>query len=120
FFSGQVCASAAGAAIRHRAASSLLMVGYLFVFRSVPETARAASRRRSSPDRKTDLGDQAAPFARQEIEPAAVRAHHALDYRETEPGAAVVAPRDLQAREGLLQALGLGSRNAGAAIGHVE
>src|SRR6266853_1448782 len=70
FFSGHVCASAAGA-------------GSL----------------RFPLDRKPDARGEAPAFAREQLEAAAVRAHHALDDGEPEARAAPVAARDLKARE---------------------
>src|SRR5438093_387881 len=121
FFSGQVCAKAAGAAARARTASSLFMAG--LSFRVVPEVyprTSAARNGRLALARKADARDEAPAVAGEQIEAAAVRAHHALDDGEAQARAALVAARDLQARERLLQPLGFRVRNAGAAVGDLE
>src|SRR5258706_16421299 len=88
--------------------------------RSVPETKREASPRGDSPGREADLRDQAAALALEQLEAAAMRAHHALDDGEPQARSSVVAARDLQAREGPLEPLDFGQGDARAAVGHLE
>src|SRR6266705_6768984 len=78
------------------------------------------SRARLRVERKPDPRDQASAFAREQLEAAAMRLHHALDDGEAQARAALVAARDLQARERLLEALHFGGGDAGAAVGDVE
>src|SRR5439155_25741972 len=70
--------------------------------------------------RKADPRDEAPALAGEQLESAAVCAHHALDDREAQARAALVAARDLKARERLLQPLGFRLRNARAAVCDLE
>src|SRR5437867_5208247 len=121
FFSGQVCANAAGAAARARRASSLFMVGpFEFAAKCTRKASPARTRSCLPLTRKPDPRDEASALAREQLEAAAVRAHHALDDREPEARAALVAARDLKAREGLFQPFRLRVRNARAAVCDLE
>src|SRR5216117_2584960 len=124
FFSGQVCANAAGAAARARRASSLFMAGLSFCIVSEVYPRTPAARNRSCARlalaRKADPRDEAPALAGEQLECAAVCAHHALDDREAQARAALVAARDLKARERLLQPLGFRLRNARAAVCDLE
>src|SRR5258707_13466991 len=88
--------------------------------RSVPGTEREASPRGDSPGREADLRYQAAALALEQLEAAAMRAHHALDDGEPQARSSVVAARDLQAREGPLEPLDFGQGDARAAVGPLE
>src|SRR5882672_12147758 len=96
--------------------------------RSIAETINAKCTRERRPgaapgdsgDRQPDLRQQTAPRAREQLESAVMRAYHALDDRQAETGAALVAARDFQARERPLQAIDLGGGDARAAIRHFE
>src|SRR5213083_2964550 len=104
FFSGQVCANAAGAAARARRASSLFMAGLSFCIVSGVYPRISAARNRSCARlalaRKADPRDEAPALAGEQLESAAVR--------------------DLKARERLLQPLGFRLRNARAAVCDLE
>src|SRR5260221_12605964 len=115
FFSGQICANAAGAAARARTASSLFMVGLL--------NCRAKCTRKPLPPgvryplvRKPDAREETPAFAREQLEAAAVRAHHSLDDCEAQARAALVAARDFEPGKRLLQALHFRRGNARAAV----
>src|SRR5256886_14130140 len=124
FFSGQVCANAAGVKAKARTASSLFMAGCPFEMpRSVPEkplSSGARSGGRLPFERKADARDEAPALAGEQLESPAVRAHHALDDGETQARAALVAARDLPARERLLQPLHLPVRDARAPVRDLE
>src|SRR5437899_9750512 len=123
FFSGQVCANAAGAAAKASTASSLFMVGLSFRIAAKCTRKPRPSGARSGGlpcERKSDARDEAAALAREQLEAAAVRAHHALDDGEAQARAALVAARDLEAREWLLQPLHLGLGNSRAAVRDLE
>src|SRR5947209_14890302 len=121
FFSGQVCAKAAGAAARARTPSSLFMAG--LSSRVVSEVYPRTSAARNgclALARKADARDEAAALAGEQLESPAVRAHHALDDGEAQARAALVAARDLQARERLLQPLRFRLGNSRAAVRDLE
>src|SRR6266849_3404004 len=119
FFSGQVCANAAGAAARARTASSLFMAVLLIVARSVPEKPLPSGA--CFPlCRNPDAHEEPAALAREQLEAAAVRAHHSLDDGEAQARAPLVAARDFEPGKRLLQALHFRCGNARAAVRNLE
>src|SRR5712691_1353863 len=100
--------------------SCCVLTNFYSVVDATHEDGGGLSCARLRVEREPDPGDQASAFAREQLEAAAVRAHHALDDGEAQARAALVAARDLKARERLLEALHLRGRDAGTAIGHVE
>src|SRR5260221_14332221 len=93
FFSGQVCASAAGAAASARTARSLFMAVLLNCRASVPEKPLPPGARFPLV-RNPDAREETSAFAREQLEGAAVPAPHALDDGEAQARAALAAARD--------------------------
>src|SRR6267154_3333944 len=120
FFSGQVCANAAGAAARARTASSLFMAILLNCRAKCTRKASPARSLLPSLARKPDACEKASAFAREQLESAAVRAHHALDDGEAQARAALVAARDFEPGKRLLQAFHFRCGNARAAVRDLE
>src|SRR5258708_38864190 len=95
------------------------MAVLLIVARSVPEK-HLPSGACFPLCRNPDAREEPSAFAREQLEAAAVRAHHALDDGEAQARTALVAARDFEPGKRLLQALHFRRGNARAAVRDLE